>query len=278
MTSRWPFVLPILALIVAVASVGGAIVITNSRTDSKPAPDVETKRSATPENPPEARLSNDVCDFVLNPPAPGQERVFSPHYTQKREVMGIAIVGDERVDAEAFDVAEATIKTMFAGNGLAEPLAEAQAYVVIADSTEGVLDLPEFGCLGESIGEDFFSHVCGVADRADYPVATVNELDLMGDRDGPCDGLNILFHELGHLVQGWSVSPPDYFDIKLLYQDALNANKYRRAYAATNPNEYFAEATQAYFLSVDRAGRQDRDWLKSYDPDIYAMLQRLYGE
>ncbi|MEI2659871.1 MAG: hypothetical protein V9G11_07975 [Bifidobacterium adolescentis] len=47
----------------------------------------------------------------------------------------------------------------------------------------------------------------GVAHRAHYPVVTVNELDLLGSRSGPCAGLNILYHELGHLVQGWTLGP-----------------------------------------------------------------------
>ena len=121
-------------------------------------------------------------------------------------------------------------------------------------------------------------HACGVADRADYPVATVNELDLTGDVKGPCRGLNILYHELGHLVQGWAVEPSDYFDIKIAYQAALDGGKYRTDYARTNSNEYFAEATQAFFYHLDPRGGRDRAWLKSYDPEVYAILERVYGE
>jgi hypothetical protein len=108
-------------------------------------------------------------------------------------------------------------------------------------------------------------------------VATVNELDLLGDKRGPCAGLNVLYHEVGHLVQGWAVPPADYFDIRQFYQDALNAGKYRGQYAATNANEYFAEATQAYFLQADEGGRRDRAWLKDYDPAIFELLDQVYN-
>jgi hypothetical protein len=167
---------------------------------------------------------------------------------------------------------------MFAENDLEAPLAEHGAYVVIAESDQGILDLPEFVCLEAEYGEQFFTHVCGIADRADYPVATVNEDDLLGRRRGPCRGINILYHELGHLVQGWSIAPADYFEVRGLYQSTMSAGLYDGDYAAQNYDEYFAEGTQAYFLHTDVGGRRDRAWLEQYDPALFALLQRIYGE
>jgi hypothetical protein len=221
---------------------------------------------------------SNVCQGILHRPDPGAARVFPAEYTQRRESNGIIIVGNGAVDPKAMDAAAATVERLFENNDLETPLAAEGAYVIVAAKNQGVLDLPEFKCIDNSANQDFFSHVCGVADRADYPVVTVGEEDLLGDRSGPCAGLNILFHELGHLVQGWTLGPADYIDIKLLYQDALDAGKYARDYASTNSDEYFAEATQAYFLSSDVAGRHDRAWLETYDPQIYALVSRVYGE
>jgi hypothetical protein len=220
-----------------------------------------------------------VCQGLLHVPDPGQARVFPAEYTQRREATGLTIVADADVDPKAMDIAVETVDRLFKSNDLAAPLADDGAYVIVADAKQGVLDLPEFKCMSESAAnQEFFSHVCGVADRADYPVVTVNELDLLGKRSGPCAGLNILYHELGHLVQGWAIAPADYFDIHQFYQDALNAGKYQKAYAATNANEYFAEATQAYFLTVEQGSGKDRSWLKTYDPQIYELLARIYGD
>ena len=219
-----------------------------------------------------------VCQSFTTRPAPGTARTFPEIYTRRETTLGITVVGSAAISERAFTSAKATIERMFGGNDLAKPLAEQGAYVIIAEPGQGVLDLPEFACLEKDFGSEFFTHVCGIADRADYPVATVNELDLIGQRTGPCSGLNILFHELGHLVQSWSLPPPDYFDVKSFYQEALTAGKYRDLYAATNPNEYFAEGTQAYFLSTDPRGRQDRAWLRRYDPKLYTLLAALYGD
>jgi hypothetical protein len=54
------------------------------------------------------------------------------------------------------------------------------------------------------------------------------------------------------------------------------ANTFERAYAMTNPMEYFAESTEAFF------GRNDfypftREELKQHDPEMFALLERLWN-
>ncbi len=269
--------MPLAAALCVLALLAGVLLVT---TGGEPTYTLElADATATPDDSqdPDLRPDSTVCQSILNRPGPDDPQVFSEMYTQKREVRGITIVASRRVDEEALDIAGETIERVFENNGLVDELAAQRAYVIVADQSQGVLDLPEFGCLEDQLGADFFTHVCGVADRADYPVATVNELDLTGDRSGPCGGLNILYHELGHLVQGWTLDPEDYFEVKLLYQAAKDAGKYQNAYASTNPNEYFAEGTQAYFLSGEPGGGRDREWLREYDPELFALLDRVYG-
>ena len=219
-----------------------------------------------------------VCQGIFTRPEPGSERVFLPEYTQVREVLGIAIVARAGVPEAALDEAEATVLRVFLNNDLEVPLAEAGAYIVVAEADQEILDITEFSCLEEQFSNRFFEHVCGVADRADYPVVSVNALDLLGDSTGPCGGVNILFHELGHMVQSWSMAPADYFDARLLHHDAISAGLYEGQYAATNFREYWAEGTQAFFLHVGRSGHRDREWLESYDPALFGLMASVYGE
>ncbi|MGE0601361.1 MAG: hypothetical protein AB7J35_18095 [Dehalococcoidia bacterium] len=265
--------LPLSALLI-VAAVAAVVVVQGD--DSKPAQSSPAD-AVTPKSEPRLAPESSVCQGILHVPDPGSPRTFPAEYTQIREVDGLSIVANANVDPAALDNAESTIQRIFAKNDLEKTLAEDGAYVIVADRDQGVLDLPEFRCLDSSSNQAFFSHVCGVADRADYPVVTVNELDLLGDADGPCDGLNILYHELGHLVQGWALNPADYFDIRQYYQDAVGSGKYRGEYASTNANEYFAEATQAYFLTADVEGRHNWLWLQQYDPQIFELLKAIYG-
>lgn len=226
---------------------------------------------------PELREAGDICQGTVSRPAPDEPIRFAEVYTQEREVKGIHIVAVEDVDGEALDIAVATIDEMLADD-LATVLTAEDAYVVVMSAEQHVLDLPEFSCRAGTMEASLYADVCGVADRADYPLVTVSELDLLGRLRGPCGGLNILYHELGHLVQGWAIGPADYVEIRVLFQKARESGDYEGQYAMRNKNEYFAEATQAYFLSTDRAGKRDRDWLRSADPEMFDLLRRLYGE
>jgi hypothetical protein len=278
MSFRAALLLPAAALVAVGLMVAGVLLWPDSGGSAQPvspkAAATAVQRAGTPKLAPESN----VCQSVLHRPEVKADRTFPSLYTKVSTEKGIAIVADDRVSDEAIAEAHKTIARLFRENRLSDELALEGAYVIIADRTQGILDLPEFGCLGDTASADAVGHACGVADRADYPVATVNELDLTSDPKGPCRGLNILYHELGHLVQGWTLEPSDYFDIKIAYQAALDAGKYQKDYARTNSNEYFAEATQAFFYHLDPRGGRDRAWLKSYDPEVYAILERVYGE
>jgi len=270
-----------LALLLPLSAAGivavAAATVLVLRGDGQAATDA-AREDETAASSPRLRPEANVCQGILHVPEAGTPRSFPAEYTQRREAAGFVIVANADVDPEALDIAAETVQRVFANNDLEEGLVAEGAYVIVADEDQGVLDLPEFRCLDSERNQDFFDHVCGVADRADYPVVTVNELDLLGDRHGPCNGLNILYHELGHLVQGWTLPPAEYFDVRQYYQDALAAGKYRDDYAATNANEYFAEATQAYFLHTDLEGRRDRDWLWNYDPQTYMLVDSVYRD
>ncbi len=53
-------------------------------------------------------------------------------------------------------------------------------------------------------------------------------------------------------------------------------NTYERAYGLTNPMEYFAETTEAYFTRNDFFPFT-REELKSHDPEMYVLLEKLWG-
>jgi len=214
-----------------------------------------------------------VCDSGQR--SPGAE--LPSEYTQRMEVHGIRVVAPEGVSRDAMEAAAATIEEMFARNDLEDALADLGAYVVIADDTQHVLDLPEFACLAERPDSNLFDQACGLADHAAYPVVAVHELDLLGDPGGPCQGLNVLYHELGHLVQNYAIDKETDKAIGELYDAAISAGRYRRQYAGSNPHEYFAEGTQDYFHYGDPARFRDHDWLRDYDPGLFELLAELYG-
>ena len=269
--------MPLAALLLVGAMVAVAVSVRDSGKDEPVAGGASAADEPEQATSPRLAPESNVCQGILHVPAPGEPQQFSPEYTQRREAAGFVIVANADVDSKALDEAVETVERVFANNDLEDGLVAEGAYVIVADAEQGVLDLPEFRCMDTAQNQEFYSHVCGVADRADYPVVTVNELDLLGNRRGPCGGLNILYHELGHLVQGWVLPPADYFDVRQFYQDSMSAGRYKNEYAARNPNEYFAESVQAYFLTQDGRNR-DREWLAEYDPQMHELLVRTFGE
>lgn len=55
-----------------------------------------------------------------------------------------------------------------------------------------------------------------------------------------------------------------------------NQNTYERAYALSNPMEYFAETTEAYFSKNDYFPFTNNE-LKSHDPEMFDLLTELWG-
>ena len=97
----------------------------------------------------------------------------------------------------------------------------------------------------------------------------------------------MVLHELAHayhhqFLPGGYGNP----EIAAAYKEAMEAKRYesvlhcrgadRRAYAATNPMEYFAENSEAYF-GVNDFYPFVRAELKRHDPAAYALLEKLWG-
>ena len=96
---------------------------------------------------------------------------------------------------------------------------------------------------------------------------------------------SMVLHELAHAYHH-QVLGYDYAPIKTAYENARQSGIYesvkhangnhRRAYALNNEQEYFAEATEAFF------GRNDfypftREELKQHDPHIYSILEAAWS-
>jgi len=98
------------------------------------------------------------------------------------------------------------------------------------------------------------------------------------------DQPEMVLHELAHAYHD-TVLGYDHPLIIETYQSAVESGSYdqvehingarRKAYALNDPQEYFAELTEAYFGTNDFAPFT-RDELRAFDPDGFAMIEELW--
>ncbi len=102
---------------------------------------------------------------------------------------------------------------------------------------------------------------------------------------------NFALHELAHAYHNRTVRMSfGNLEIKAAYEKAKASGRYdrvkrkdsegrsrmERAYAMTNPQEYFAECTEAYFTRNDFFPFT-REELKQHDPEMFSLLEKLWG-
>ena len=107
-----------------------------------------------------------------------------------------------------------------------------------------------------------------------------NLLKLPSDRFR--DHRDICSHEFAHGIFGYGLSPEIRGLWEGCYQKAMAAGRWKGMYASTNADEYFAELTMWYVGSRGDYGKLDPppkpgpQWLQSYDPDAYQLLDAIY--
>jgi hypothetical protein len=108
-----------------------------------------------------------------------------------------------------------------------------------------------------------------------------NLLKLPSDRY--TDHRDICTHEFAHTVMNYGLSPNVRELVRRQYEKSMAAGLWRTAYAATNPDEFFAELSMWYFGSRGDFGQispqpeAGRAWLRHYDPAAFELLDRIYS-
>jgi hypothetical protein len=98
----------------------------------------------------------------------------------------------------------------------------------------------------------------------------------------------MVLHEMAHAFHHKFLTGGfDNKELKAAYQKAVKSKKYdsvlkiahteEKAYALNNPQEYFAEATEAFFGTNDFYPFV-RSELRLHDPEGYDLLKKLWGE
>ncbi len=236
---------------------------------------------------------------------PPTELGADPFYDKYVAAAGIPVLASNRVPDAALFASRDMIAAMLAHRPeLAEWLAANDYRVAIMSEDEAITDLPE-NAHWTKPGEDdprltrcerkhYAARIGALSDR-EYWNARVRgiggqgtvaaEEDVLGLRSSRYWGETILVHEFAHGVHDAirAVDPALAGEIDAAYAAALADRLWFEEYATTTAEEYWAEGTQFWFNSnrlavMDGTRVLNHPDLRAYDPRLYAVLAKAYGD
>ena len=217
-----------------------------------------------------------------------------PSFYQKYiETEGLYVTSSGKVSDEALLKACDIISLMLAKRpDVKAPMVKKGCHVMVIGKDEETCDLPEF------------AHICNCEDSIKYwnwrargfggaPEdefsSSCGEENLLALPQDKYVGENILIHEFAHLIHTVGIVgvEPDFNErLEALRQNAIRKGLWEKTYAVSNKEEYFAECVQSFFNCNRYAEPANgvHNWvnrrtkLKTYDPDMYRLLQEYFYE
>ncbi len=241
--------------------------------------------------------------MVLEPPVEVQLDTF---YKKYADAFGIPVVSSEKVPNSAVLIARDIINYMLLKRpDVRDTLIRRGARVLVMAESEMETDLPERSqwkkptrddrrlTPGERENYDKPGGIGSMTDKEYWNrrargmggiVTSCAEENLLGYPDTRYYGENILVHEFSHMIMN-GIRFADtalYAAIRVAYDSAKAKGMYKGQYAINTVAEYWAEGTQWWFWSnyefYDGEQRiQSPDDLKTYDPTLYHILERVYA-
>lgn len=217
-----------------------------------------------------------------------------PSFYQKYiETEGLYVTSSGKVSDEALLKACDIISLMLAKRpDVKAHMVKKGCHVMVIGKDEETCDLPEF------------VHICNCEDSIKYwnwrargfggaPEdefsSSCGEENLLALPQDKYVGENILIHEFAHLIHTVGIVgvEPDFNErLEALRQNAIRKGLWEKTYAVSNKEEYFAECVQSFFNCNRYAEPANgvHNWvnrrtkLKTYDPDMYRLLQEYFYE
>ena len=222
-----------------------------------------------------------------------EEKNIPSFYQKYIETEGLYVTSSGKVSDEALLKACDIISLMLAKRpDVKAHMVKKGCHVMIIGKDEETCDLPEF------------AHICNCEDSIKYwnwrargfggaPEdefsSSCGEENLLALPQDKYVGENILIHEFAHLIHTVGIVgvEPDFNErLEALRQNAIRKGLWEKTYAVSNKEEYFAECVQSFFNCNRYAEPANgvHNWvnrrtkLKTYDPDMYRLLQEYFYE
>jgi alpha-glucosidase len=214
------------------------------------------------------------------------EYELDPFYQKVVVLDGIPIIGSANVSDFALLECAWVVDHMLAGNdNIKAALVGNKVRIGIIAVTEYTMDIPE-NQRPRMIARGAF-HDRRSRGLGGVRLATCGEENLLSLHGDPYRAENITIHEFAHTIaSNLRRADPDWWDeLDGLYKQAMDEGLWASSYAATNIQEYWAEAVQSWFdCNTPRDdgrvhnGIWNREKLKKYDPRMAEFLTETFGD
>lgn len=250
-----------------------------------------------------APLVKDYEQAMIAPPP--VSLALDSFYRKYADAFGIPIVSSGKVPNAALLIGRDIVNYMLAKRpDIRAELVKRKARVLVMAETEMETDLPERSnwkkparddrrlTPGERDNYDKPGGIASMTDREYWnkrargmggTVTSCAEENLLGYPGTRYYGENILVHEFSHNIMGAlrNADSALFAEIAPAYEAAKAKGLYKGQYAINTVAEYWAEGTQWWFWSnyefYDGNIRvQSPEDLKTYDPALYSILERVY--
>ena len=211
-------------------------------------------------------------------------------YQKYLDADGIAVVSSARVPDEALYRVAATIGEMLADSPeIREAVVVSGGRVTVLAEGQPVTEIPEFRYWSRqnpdwtTFDGRAMSTVRGLGPTLQVPVTIIGEELVLCYPDQQYRQ-DALVHEIAHMVFGLAVAAPAGIggfrqQVGLLLTQALHKDLWVHTYAATNADEYWAVAVQAWFdVGGSANGVDTRQELLAYDPAIARLVREVFGD
>jgi hypothetical protein len=213
-------------------------------------------------------------------------------YRKTCEQSNIAIVASESVE----DIAMEAAATRMAGllserRDLADSVAASIDGVAVIGRDQRITDLPEFEDLYTiHPGTDWHRLGRSFPGTEEIPVAVGAEENLLCLESDRYEGEDMFLRDFGWTIRRFGIAIVDHDldrDIETAYGRAIAANLWVDTVAEVNSDMYWAEGVQSFFdANNEETDEKDqihnhvdtRDELRAYDPFLYELLVRAFGE
>ncbi len=249
---------------------------------------VQTSAPVTNAPPVSAVAENEPKGPTLSPSSntPALDETYESFYTKQIDAGGIIIRAHRDVSDNALREAQRRIDTMLMHLATVRVnLGAAGAELHIIGKNQAASDLPENRSFKGMTYDGASSHGLTFDQRLRGQgglLTSCGEENLLRLPEDRYYGEDILSHEFAHNILRYGVTTEFRKQVEQRYHASLGSGKWVKAYAATNPDEFFAELSMWYFGThgdfnmIGEKPDVGPEGLRKYDPESFALLDDFY--